>query len=248
MPREKRERSGSGIYHIMLRGINRQRIFEDDGDRERFLDSLDKALEKSGATLYAWCLMGNHVHLLLREGREEIGKTMKRLGAGYVRYYNGKNGRSGGLFQDRYRSECVESDEYFLTVVRYIHQNPVKAGLCGKCKEWKYSSYREYENGNLRTDVTLLWSLMRKEHFMEWVEEPNKDVCLEEGARPKARLSDEELRKQMRRITGTEDVTGFQALEKKAQEKALGKLKGKGATIGQLQRMTGLSYYAIQKA
>ena len=130
MPRQARKKSGSGIYHIMLRGINRQQIFEDAEDRERFLETIENYKELCGYTIYAYCLMGNHVHILMREGKEDLTQVFKRIAGSYVYWYNWKYHRSGHLFQDRYKSEPVEDDSYFLTVLRYIHQNPVKAKIC----------------------------------------------------------------------------------------------------------------------
>ncbi|WP_308160333.1 transposase [Bacillus sp. ISL-77] len=129
MPRRARVKSGSGIYHIMLRGANRQEIFHDDADCLNFLDLLHKYKLKTKVKIYGWCLMSNHIHLLLREGNEDISTTMKRIGVSFVMYYNWKYGTSGHLFQDRFKSENVENDQYLLTVVRYIHQNPLKARI-----------------------------------------------------------------------------------------------------------------------
>ncbi|WP_280617153.1 transposase [Heyndrickxia oleronia] len=129
LPRGARVKSRSGIYHIMLRGVNKQEIFHDDEDCITFLDMINRYKEKAELTVYAWCLMNNHVHLLLKEGNEDISITMKRIGVSFVSYYNRKYETTGHLFQDRFRSENVESMRYLLTVIRYIHQNPVKAGM-----------------------------------------------------------------------------------------------------------------------
>jgi putative transposase len=129
IPREARKKSVSGVYHIILRGANKQEIFHDDEDRIKFLDTLRKYKHQSEMKIYAWCLMSNHVHLLLREGTESISVTMKRIGVSYALYYNYKYLTTGHLFQDRFKSENVESTDYLLTVTRYIHQNPVKANI-----------------------------------------------------------------------------------------------------------------------
>ena len=144
MPRKARKKSESGIYHIILRGQNRQMIFKDDEDKEKFLQTLEECKRKSGFKLYGYCLMGNHIHLLLHELKDETGMIMRRIGAGYVYWYNWKYRRCGHLFQDRYKSEAVETDEYFMTVLRYIHRNPVKAGLVKRMSDYKWSSYNEY--------------------------------------------------------------------------------------------------------
>ena len=141
MPRTARKKSNTGIYHVMLSGINQQRIFEDDEDNEKFLLTLSDCKKAGGFELYGYCLMGNHVHLLIKVAKEELEQIFRRIEARYVYWYNWKYKRSGHLFQDRYKSEPVEDDRYFVSVLRYIHQNPVKAKLCKKPEEYKWSSY-----------------------------------------------------------------------------------------------------------
>ena len=113
----------------MLRGINQQDIFEDEDDYLRFLAIIRECKDISKFELYAYCLMTNHVHLLLKTGEEPLELIFKRIGSRYVYWYNLKYQRIGHLFQDRYKSEAVEDDAYFLTVLRYIMQNPMKAGM-----------------------------------------------------------------------------------------------------------------------
>lgn len=128
MGRRPRERSETGIYHVILKGLDGRSLFYDGEDRDVFMDKLRRAREIGGLELYAYCLMDNHVHLLIKEG-EELGVSMKRLTVGYVQFHNKKYGRTGHLFLNRYHSEVVEDDHYLLAVTRYIHRNPVKAYL-----------------------------------------------------------------------------------------------------------------------
>ena len=144
MPRVARKKSSTGIYHVIWRGINRQQIFKDKEDYQRFLETIRFFQGISGYLLYAYCLMSNHVHLLLGEGKESLGISFRRIGASFVYWYNWKYNRWGHLFQDRYRSEAVETDAYFLTLIRYIHQNPIKAGVTKEIQAYPWSSYREY--------------------------------------------------------------------------------------------------------
>ena len=132
MPRQPRTASGTGIYHVMLRGINRQDIFEETEDYVRMLSCLHQMLEQYDdqgnrlpplCTFYAYCLMSNHVHLLLKVNQEDIGSTIKHLAVMYAIYYNQKYSRSGHVFQDRFKSEPVNDMAYFVTLLRYIHQN-----------------------------------------------------------------------------------------------------------------------------
>ena len=141
MPRQPRTSSGTGIYHVMLRGINRQDIFEEQEDYQQFLIRLQNLVDPiddngehipSYFHVYAYCLMSNHVHLLLRERTESISISLKRLTVSYAAYYNKRYQRVGHLFQDRFKSEPVNDIEYFVNLLRYVYQNPVKAGICDK--------------------------------------------------------------------------------------------------------------------
>lgn len=129
MPRGARIDAAGILHHVMVRGIERRQIFSNDDDRGEFLARLEGACEKTGARVYAWCLMPNHVHLAIRTGQMPLQKTMRSLLTGYAVYFNRRHRRHGHLFQNRYKSILVDEEEYFLTLVRYIHLNPVRARL-----------------------------------------------------------------------------------------------------------------------
>ena len=198
MPRAARKKSETGIYHLMIRGINKQNIFEDDGDCKRFLQVLQQYKEKSGYQIYAYCLMGNHLHLLLRVGKEPLEQIMRRVCGSYVYWYNRKYRRIGNLFQDRFKSEPVENDAYFLTVLRYIHQNPIKAGIEKDIAQYKWSSYNEYVKSSKLTDTDYVLSILNedrkkaRELFAKYIYEDNNDQCIE--IEENRRITDEEAR------------------------------------------------------
>jgi putative transposase len=204
MARHARKKSSSGVYHVIVRGANRQEIFHDEEDRIKFLVILQKYKTKSGLKFYAWCLMGNHVHLLVKEGSESISVVMKRLGVSYVIYYNWKYKTTGHLFQDRFKSENVETVDYLLTVTRYIHQNPVKAGIVTKPHHWRWSSCRGYYGQsvyppNLLDPYYLLRMFspdlsISQARFKDFNERTNQDKCLEDYGSPCRRLSDDQAR------------------------------------------------------
>jgi REP element-mobilizing transposase RayT len=123
------------VYHVMARGIEGQEVFRDDHDREAFLGRLGDVVTKGGARLYAWCLMPNHFHLLVRPKLRPLSWMMRRLMTGYAVAHNMRHGRKGHLFQNRYRSFVVEEKPYLLELVRYIHLNPVRAGMIGGLEE-----------------------------------------------------------------------------------------------------------------
>ncbi len=144
MPRRSRNVSKSGIYHVMIRGNERKEIFSNDEDRVRFLGTLAEKKKDGEYILYAYCLMDNHVYLVIKEGKDSISRIMKRINTSYAYYYNKKYDRVGHVFQDRYQSEAVENDGYLITVIRYVHNNPVKAGICRNAAQYSWSSYNLY--------------------------------------------------------------------------------------------------------
>lgn len=161
MPRGPRIKSATGVYHIMFRGINRMGIFMDDQDNQKLLDILDNISLQGEYATYAYCLMKNHMHLLLKEGNDSISRSMKRIGISYSYYFNKKYERAGHVFQDRYKSEAVENERYLLACARYIHNNPVKAELVKNPEDYKWSSYSDYIyekhecSGNVNTGFIL---------------------------------------------------------------------------------------------
>ncbi|KAB3529692.1 transposase [Alkaliphilus serpentinus] len=152
MPRYARQRSSTGIYHVMVRGNERKSIFIDDDNKERIIDTLREKKRKNEFELYGYCIMDNHAHFLIKEETDTIDRIMKRIGISYAKYYNQKHRRIGHVFQDRFKSEEVEDENYLLAVLRYIHNNPEKAHIC-KRENYKWSSYNIYINGILDREL-----------------------------------------------------------------------------------------------
>ena len=129
MPRQARLDSPGTLHHVMIRGIEKRRIVDDDVDRNDFVRRLGRLAEETRTPIYAWALMSNHAHLLLCSGVMGLAKFMRRLLTGYAVRYNLRHRRHGPLFQDRYKSIVCEGDQYFTELVRYIHLNPLRVGL-----------------------------------------------------------------------------------------------------------------------
>lgn len=250
MPRTARKKSRMQIYHVMLRGINKQQIFFDDEDNRYFIRLLDRYKESCGYQLHAYCLMGNHVHLLIQEGKSgSIGESIRHIGSAFVYWYNIKYERSGHLFQDRYKSEPVESEAYLLTVFRYILMNPVKAGLCTRVEEYPYSSAREYLDGKEGiTDTELLKNMLNNDVMREYIYRSNEDQCLEVNDTFRKRVTDEAAEEMIRReLGGTHPAVG-KASERQTLNAAIKKLYQDGVSIRQLSRLTGISKKIIENA
>ena len=129
MPRSARLDAPGTLHHVIIRGIERRRIVDDDQDREAFVDRLEQLSIDLKTSVYAWALMTNHAHLLIRSGPEGLPSFMRKLLTGYAINYNQRHHRYGHLFQNRYKSIVCEEDAYFKELVRYIHLNPLRAGL-----------------------------------------------------------------------------------------------------------------------
>lgn len=257
MPRQARKRSKSGIYHIMLRGSNRQEIFHDEEDCKRFLEILDKCKKKSELKIYGWCIMGNHVHLLMEEDNEDISITMKRIGVSYAGFYNMKYKTVGHLFQDRYKSEEIETNEYLLGAIRYIHQNPVKAGIVKTADEWEWSSCREYYSKQsvppllLNSERILGMFSEEKEkaikRFKEFNDTEFQEQFLEEQSR--ARLTDEEAREKIKELLNEHSIPEVKSMPKPTRDTVLKKIKEiEGLSQRQAARILGISPNLIFKA
>lgn len=253
MPRVSRNKSKSGIYHIIMRGINRQTIFEDDEDRIKFINILEKYKRISEFDLYAYCLMGNHLHMLLREGKEPLAKVMRRICGSYVYWYNRKYERIGYLFQGRYGSEVVEDDSYFLTVIRYIFQNPIKAGLVAEEEEYKWSNFYEYLSTSKEDEVGFVLNMFSKDRnravkkFIEHVSKSNEDTCLDIEKR--CQVTDKDAGLIIKNLCKIDNPTDYQKLDRNTRDAFLRELKGKHRlSIRQIERLTGINRGVISKA
>ena len=247
VPRAARIKSVSGIYHIILRGINQQVIFEQDEDYEQFIETIKKYKAISGYKIFAYCLMSNHIHLIIKEENESIEQIIKRVAGSYAYWYNWKYYRKGHLFQDRFKSEPIEDEKYLMTVIRYVHQNPLKAGMTQKVEDYKYSSYNEYADDTTELiDKDFVYEMISREGFIEYNKEHNDDKCLEIEDYT-FRITDEDARKIIVKITGCENITEIQLYNKEERNKYIKKMKTKGLSIRQISRLTGISKGIIEK-
>lgn len=144
MPRGPRIQFPGGLYHVICRGNNRERIFRDDADRKRFLELLRRYRERWHAVIHAYVLMPNHMHLLVETPSRPLSEFMRGLNTAYTMSFNRRHRRVGHVFQGRYKSHVVEKDAYLLELTRYLHLNPVRAGLVTQPERYPWSSYREF--------------------------------------------------------------------------------------------------------
>ena len=138
----------SSFYHVMVQGINRERIYEKSFMKDYFIDTLCKKSQELGVAIIAFCIMDNHVHLLLyTENIKNLMKLMASINTKYAKYYNKINKRVGYVYRDRYRCENIFTEHHLINCIKYIHNNPVNARICKSPKEYKYSSFCEFLYG-----------------------------------------------------------------------------------------------------
>ncbi len=244
MPRTSRKQSESGYYHIILRGVNRQEIFHDDADRAKFLETLRRYTD-DGIDVLAYCLMDNHVHLLLC-AEAELSMFIKKIASSYVYYFNHKYDRIGHLFQDRYKSEAVDTDEYLLVAARYILQNPQKAGIC-QTKDYQWNSWNEIVTGIGLCNAQLLCDMIgSRQALMDFLLAPANDNCLDVSEH--ATIKDEEASRILCRISDMDNPGSIAEMDLEERRTCLAQAKREGVTIRQIARLTGIDRNFIQRA
>ena len=265
MSRQGRIQSGTGVYHVMMRGINRQQIFESEEDNKHMLYVLSNLqlqyspdgtpLPSPTCTIYANCLMGNHFHLLIQERAWTISEIIKSLASSCVYYFNKQHQRIGHLFQDRFKSEPVNDMTYFITLLRYIHQNPVKAGIVSDAKDYPWSSWREYLCPDKEENICNTRATLRRislEDLSTLVNQPLSEECQcididTSDIRKMTVHTDESVRQEILCLSQCQSIAEFQREDIGKRKEICRIMKERGAGVRQLSRITGISLGTISK-
>ena len=250
MPRHARTLAESGVYHVIVRGVNRDAIFLEDEDYERFLASLVRARAAAGCVVLAYCLMTNHVHLVLRAAGEPIGAVVRRLGVRYAGWFNRKYGRVGHLFQDRFVSRPVDEEEYLIHLLRYVWNNPVDAGLAATAEEYRWSSRRDLGRGSTIVDERALRDLLPEGALLLLRDEhppvPADGFAIESAYRE--RLTDGQVASLLREASGAGSSTEFGVLDQETRRRCIHELRTRSVSYAQISRVTGLSITSVRRA
>ena len=234
LARKARVRANSGVYHVVIQSASHGEFFRDEEDYEQFVLTLDMKTQTENeegesvpsCKVYAYCLLPTHVHLLIKEGVEDISMIMKRIGSSYVHYFNRKYGIDGTLFKGRFRSEPVEDEQQLAEVMRFVYENPRNHGIM---EPWRY-----------RCMVHGEWCTMDGEGCMvngEWLE-------MTEGSEPKP--SDVQVWKIIMEKVGVRNRLEFGGLTDRTRKEVLLDLRNHGASVRQLERLTGIGRGIIQ--
>lgn len=250
MSRVARKKSSTLIYHVVIKGADRQLLFEERKDYLKYLEILAFYKEECKFKILAYCLMSNHVHLLIRHSPEiPLDAIFRRINTTYAGWFNTKYNRTGFVQDGRYHSEPVETERYLRCVIHYIHNNPSKAGLeRGPGGGYPWSSYKDYQNGRSSlTDTEEVYKILGTQAILvENADDEMNDACLDID-QVRKRISDDAARDIIKRICGCSTATEFQKLPTIQRNKIIVELGKEGISIRQMNRLTGVSRGAIEK-
>ena len=196
--------------------------------------------------------MDNHIHLLLKTGEEDIGTTVQRAATGYAGWFNRKHGRVGHLFQARFGSEPIATDEYLLAALRYIHNNPVKAKMCEMPEDYEWSSYREYLDKDTGLTDTAFIEMLASSYSDDWrdwlimfTRSANNDSFIDFDNQP--RLTDDMLKERAKELSGLSYEYSFDLLSDQKRDEIIRVLKAEGFAQKQIARVTSIPYGIIRR-
>lgn len=257
MPRQPRSKSHSKVYHCMLRGVNKQDIFFDKQDYLKFQDIIYKTKKIFFYQLYSYVLMPNHIHLEIKDENQKLSKIIHSMATSYASYFNKKYKRVGHLFENRFQSKNVENSYYMLNLVRYIHQNPVKAGI-SEIDKYKWSSYLEYfKNQNNLVNTKEILSIFSTESYKakkEFLEFNRKSFKFQDSSElleyeMKNKLTDEEVIFFIKEELCIHNVQEIQNYNIKCRDEVIQKIRRiQGVTQNQIARILGITVRMVQNA
>lgn len=253
MPRKPRVISSTGIYHITLRSINQHIIFEEESDFQKFLFILADCKQAIDIDIYAYCLMNNHIHLLLHSSSNNLASFFQSLGSRFVRWYNNKYSRSGHLFQDRFFSVPIETESQYLSTLLYIHNNPVKANICHFESEYRWSSYNAfYDEKNPLINVSYSYDIagskdLLQKYFATNHAHSNDSSFSQVHIATKHYVPDEKALAIFKSITQLSSAAEVINLTKTARNNYIRILHDKGLTQKQLARLMDVSLTTVKR-
>ena len=251
MSKKLRDFSKTDIYHIILRGNDKCDIFYEDQDRYVFLDRVEETKKKFNYQVYAYCLMDNHIHMVIRVKDYFLSKSMQSLEIRYSSYFNKRFNRVGHLFQNRFFSKKVENLNYFLTVCKYIHRNPEKANM-EKTENYKWSSYREYVGKEkfINKNVLLHYFGNSIEEFKKFtlINDDKEQIYYYSDFELITKLSEDEVSNIITQKFDLKNASDVSLLKKEKMNEVLKNLKGlQGTSLSQISRVTRITPYYIKK-
>lgn len=250
MPRKNRNKSITKVYHVMMRGINKQDIFLDKQDFNKIIKEIKRTKERYGYQIYAYAFMNDHIHLIIFDKNENISIAIQSLNISYSIYFNKKYERTGHLFENRFKSKIVEDESYLRSLVRYIHKNPENASI----EPYKWTSYKEYigRHNIINNQVVLkLFGNTKKQaltNIIKFHENYNKINDYTKGYEFINKVTDEEAIEIIKNITNEQNLIKIQNYNRTERDKTILKiLEIEGIKKIQISRIIGISVKTINR-
>ena len=248
IPRAPRKKSNTDVYHIIIRGINRQDIFLDEQDFRKYLKEVKRTKELYKYKLYAYVLMPNHVHFIIHDTNDKLSLILQSLSIRYSNYFNKKYERVGHLLENRFKSKVIDNEEYLKNVLRYIHKNPQNANIN---EDYPWSSYFEYiENNYKLVDKELIMDLFNNDirNFEIFHSNYNKNKDITRDFEMISRIEDNEAIKIIKEVLNEDNLIKVQNYDRDKKKKAIKEIiKIEGITKVQIARILGLSRSTIER-
>lgn len=247
MSRVQREISPTGYYHVTLWGNGRQILFEDDADRRKYLHLMAESVRSAGGRIIVWCLMSNHVHVVIVDPQAKLSDMVHDFAGAYARRFNAKTGHVGSVYQGRFHSVAITSEEQLLQTARYVHDNPVRAGIAA-ADEYEWNSFGEYVGNSpfAISDVSVLLEMLGGvEGFLEFSRSGAHAVNYLRTGR---RISDRDVRKAAKDALGEISPLEIKSTPQEERVEALAKLRAIGLSWRQIEMLTGIGVSFIRRA
>ena len=248
IPRSPRKKSNTNVYHIIIRGINKQDIFLDKQDFRKFLKEIKRTKEVYQYELYAYAIMPNHVHFIIHDLNDSLSKAMQSLNISYTIYFNKKYERVGHLLQNRFKSKIIEEQSYLKNVLRYIHKNPENAGIR---ENYPWISYHEYIlNKSELIDKEIIMDIFNNniENFKIFHQNYNKNQDIVEDYEMINKIDDEEAIKIMKEISKEDNLMKIQNYDVNKKYEIIGRfIRIEGIKKVQIARILGINRKTIER-
>lgn len=248
MARRARIESTTELYHVTMRGNSKQNIFESSIDRTRFLNTMREYSKEMETAVLVYCLMDNHVHMLLQTAKPRMSMMIKKMCDSYTYFFNKKYDRTGALFQERFGSRPIESEEDLHCVIRYILNNPVKAGMRKRAAGYQWSSYAEYAEEGIYCEAGKLLEMVGgyDAFLMLMSVSDENDERVEVGR--EMRINDIQATEIIDEVMKGIPVSRLMRYPRETRNEYLRVMKSRGLTVRQIERLTGVGRGIVQRA